>query len=233
MYLMLGTRPDIAYAITKLAQFASTPTERHWREVLRVLKYLCSYHSVRLCLGLTRPPITLSPSSELIGYFDSSLMDCTRSRKSTGAYIFSLHGSCVSWASKKQGRVALSSTEAEYIARTEAAKEVSWILSLLSDIGLTLTSIPYLLGDNQGALAMAKNNDFRPRTKHIHVRKRFITDMVTKGSVTVSYVPTKHMIADALTKALPREQHEVLTGLIGLEYGDHYKKVCHNCKVVF
>jgi len=166
----------------------------------------------------------MSPGdTNLIGYFDASLMDCTKTRKSTGAYTFFLQGSCISWASKKQGLIALSSTEAEFIAGTEAAKE-------LCDEN---TKTPHLIGDNQGALAMAKSSDFRPRTKHIHARERYITHMVESGQCQISYVPTKDMIADALTKALPREQHEYLTKLLGLVFGDEEKKTCHQCLVIF
>jgi len=234
MYLMLATRPDIAYAVTKLAQFAATPTNRHWAGVLKIMRYLRAHTSVRLCLGSTKPPMLVSPPTNLIGYFDASLMDCTKTRKSTGAYTFFLQGSCVSWASKKQGLIALSSTEAEFIAGTEAAKELAWIIEFLEHLAFDeKIKTPHLIGDNQGALAMAKSSDFRPRTKHIHARERYITHMVESGQCQISYVPTKDMIADALTKALPREQHEYLAKLLGLVFGDEEKKTCHQCLVIF
>lgn len=127
MYLMLATRPDIAYAVTKLAQYASKPTQRHWNGILHVLKYLRSHDSVRLRLGKVTepsPPINLPvsvPLEALVGFFDASLMDCQTTRRSTGAYLFFLSGALISWVLKKQGLVALSSTEAEFIAGTEAA----------------------------------------------------------------------------------------------------------------
>ena len=127
MYLMLATRSDIAYAVTKLAKFSACPSEHHWLGVLRILRYLRKFPSVRLCLGNKPPslPSLPSPLPMVVGYFDASLMACTASRKSTGAYIFFLQGSCISWASKKQALIALSSTEAEFIAGTEAARELA------------------------------------------------------------------------------------------------------------
>ena len=222
MYLMLASRPDIAYALTKLAQFGSCPTMRHWDGVLRIMRYLRKHDSVRLCLGSNSTQI--APS--LIGYFDASLMDCAQSRKSTGAYIFFYTGSCISWASKKQGLVALSSTEAEFIPRTEAAKELAWIISFLEDISAKPEDLPILCGDNRSTLALAKDNIFRPRTKYIHARERLITQMVQSGQCTLRYVPTNDMFADALTKPLSRERHELLVTRMGLILGNTNRQQC-------
>ena len=102
MYLMLASRPDISYAITKLAQYASAPTLRHWNGVLRIMGYLKSHESVRLCLRNNPLPIdNLVPPTNLIGYFDTSLMNCTASRRSKGGYVFFYDGSVISWKSKK------------------------------------------------------------------------------------------------------------------------------------
>ena len=233
MYLMLGTRPDIAYAVTKLAQHASAPTTQNWTGVLKILRYLRTHDSVRLSLGNASPPflVTPTPSTNLIGYFDASLMDCPKTRRSTGGYVFFLHGSCVSWCSKKQGLVALSSTEAEFIAGTEAAKELQWIINFLECFGLCERD-PHLLGDNRGALALARNTDFKPRTKHIHARERYITQLVESGQLYVSYVPTKTMVADALTKALPREAFTRHASAMGLIFTTS-RNVCNVCSTSF
>lgn len=241
MYLMIATRPDIAYPVTKLAQFGSCPTPRHWKGILRVLCYLRKHDSVRLCLGNPTPVLNIFPSSPanafpqsaLVEFFDASLMDCVQSRKSTGAYVFFLQGSCISWASKKQHLIALSSTEAEFIAGTDAAKELTWIAHFLADLGPLgaqwTTTVPVLCGDNQGALAMAKSNTFRPRTKHIHVRERFIAQMVQDGHCQIFYVPTRDMIADALTKALPRERLKTLLAHMGLQFHGNIPQSCQTC----
>ena len=238
----LGTYPGVwtqffflPCAVTKLAQYSSAPNTHHWSRVLRIMRYLRGHESVRLCLGNNALSESISkfiPSSNLVGFFDASLMDCTTSRRSTGGYIFFYQGSVISWKSKKQGMVALSTTEAEYISGTDAAKELLWICNFLECIGRKEPS-PFLLGDNKSALALAKNNDFRPRTKHIHARERFITDLVTSGQCGLHYVPTKDMIADAMTKALPREAHQRHSIAMNLAFGVLTPNVCYNCNLQF
>ena len=237
MYLMVGTRPDIAYAVTKLAQFSATPSMRHWLDIIRIMRYLRSHDSVRLTLGSLTPDLQPFPCNRivptsLVGYFDASLMDCATSRRSTGAYVFFLDGALISWSSKRQGLVALSSTEAEFIAGTEAARELAWLMHFLEGIGMP-EKTPILYGDNKSALALAKQNAYRPRTKHIHVRERYIAHMVESGQCLIDYVPTKHMIADALTKPLPREPLERHTHNMGLLFLASTFHQCHKCFGVF
>ena len=124
--------------------------------------------------------------------------------------------------------------EAEFIAGTEAAKELQWIVHFLECFGIHESS-PHLLGDNRGALALARNTDFRPRTKHIHAREQYIAQLVESGQVFVSYVPTKDIVADTLTKALPREVFTRHTSSMGLVFGanaDTYHS-CNKCSTVF
>ena len=160
------------------------------------------------------------------------LFRSTVSRKSTGAYVFFLDGALISWSSKRQGLVALTSTEAEFIAGTEAARELSWIVNFLQSIGFSGLS-PVLYGDNKGALALAKHNVYRPRTKHIHVRERFIAHMVESGQCSVDYVPTRDMIADALTTPLAREPHERHANGMGLSFHESKHHQCGICFGVF
>lgn len=159
------------------------------------LRWLRSHDSVRLMLGrLDRYSASCSflvflsavPSSlSLVGYFDASLMDCVASRRSTGVCVFFLDGVLVSWSSKRQGLVALSSTEAEFIAETEAARELSWIVGFLQSISLSDDLRPVLFGDSKGAFALARHNVFHPCTKHIHARERIIAHMVESGLCTI------------------------------------------------
>ena len=128
--------------------------------------------------------------------------------------------------------VALSTTEAEYISGTDAAKEMLWICNFLESIGQKEIN-PRLLGDNKSALALAKNNDFRPRTKHIHARERFITDLVSSRQCLLDYIPTKDMIADCMTKALPREAHHRHALAMNLVFGALTPNVCYNCNLKF
>jgi len=134
--------------------------------------------------------------------------------------VFYCAGSLVSWSSKKQQTIALSTAEAEYLSGTQATKEAIWLQQFLAAIGVrkeTLYGYPaWLYGDNQSANALANNPEYHSKTKHIHGRQRFITEMVEQGAVTVIYMPTKDMIADMLTKALPQGQYRKFMRVLGL-----------------
>ena len=125
-------------------------------------------------------------------------------------------GAAVSWSSKKQPSTALSSTEAEYLALTHSAKEAIWIQSLLDDLGIPFLGAMTLLGDNQGALALAINPTFHARTKHICVRHHFIRECVATGNIRLQYTPTNDQMADILTKGLQLVKHEKFTKELGL-----------------
>ena len=122
----------------------------------------------------------------------------------------------VSWSSKKQPIVALSSAEAEYIAATHAAKEILWLRALLTELGRPPTGPTTLHVDNQSAIAIAKDPKFHARTKHIDVRYHFIRDVVRSAKVAVTYIPTNENLADAFTKPLPRTKFEIATSRMGL-----------------
>ena len=153
----------------------------------------------------------------LCGYFDSAHAD-NKSLKSTCSYIFLLYGSPISWVTKVQKTIALSLTEAEYMAGTEAARETIW-LKQLTDILFKNPEIPWpitLYSDNQGSLGLAKNPIFHSRTKHIELRYRFITQAVEDGVINVKHVPTKDKLADGFTKPLSKEQHSNHMRRLGL-----------------
>lgn len=204
IYLVLGSRPDLAFAVNKLAQFASKPTTKHWSGVKRVCRFIKGLLDASLILGL-QPVGRLSSTGLIVGYFDAAFIDDKTDRQSTMAYAFFCGGSLVLWCSRKQRTIALSTTEAEYLAGTEATKEAIWIQVFLQSLGIERDRVcpAVLLGDNQGANSLSKNPEYHSRTKHIHGRQRFITKMWEEGKINVKYVPTNVMIADTLTKPLP------------------------------
>ena len=216
IYLMLGSRPDLAFSINKLAQYSSRPTERHWRGVKRILRFVKRTTFTALELGDRQKPSNPLLHHSVIGYFDAAYMDNTADSHSTMGYLFLLYGSTISWASKKQQTIALSTTEAEYLAGTEATKECMWIIAFLGSLGIKLDGPVKLLGDNQGANALAKNPTYHARTKHIGGRQRFLSEMVEQRIIEVSYIPTADMAADTLTKALPRDSYDSFMSLMGL-----------------
>lgn len=149
----------------------------------------------------------------LIGYTDSDFAGDLNDRKSTSGYVFTLASAAVSWKSKKQTLVSLSSTEAEYISCSEAAREAIWLRRTYHEIvdGQSSTdkpSIQLLLSDSQGAICLATNPRFNDRTKHIDVKYHFVHDACTQGLIRLSYLSTTEMTADIMTKALPRDIHQ-------------------------
>ena len=201
-----------------MAQYSSNPTDRHWKGVKRILHFVKKTTDTEIVLGKRNDipaamgrrndiPVVMVPW-KVIGFFDAAYMDDTQDRHSTMAYIF-LYDSCaISWASKKQQTVALSTTEAEYLAGTEATKEAIWIAAFLEEIGQKSEGPIQLQGDNQGANALAANSEYHGRTKHIYGRQHFIMEMIKQKVIKVAYIPTKDIIADTLIKLLSREQYE-------------------------
>ena len=123
----------------------------------------------------------------------------------------------MSWRSKKQSCVALSTAEAEYMALASAAQEALWLRQLTSDLGCGPTSATLIHEDNQSAICMAKNPQFHGRTKHVSIKYHFIRDQVDEGTVKLQYCKSENMLADVLTKGLPREQFERLRKVMGFK----------------
>lgn len=127
-------------------------------------------------------------------------------------------GGCISWRSKKQRTVALSSTEAEYMALTEAIQEAVWLKAFLFELGeMKSDEAVKIYEDNQGSIALAKNPEFHKRTKHIDIRYHFVREKVEDGQVVLEYCPTKDMKADMMTKPIPAPQFEHLRDMLGIQ----------------
>ena len=167
MYLSVGTRPDITYIVSHLARFSTKPITDHWNAVKRVMRYL---------RGTTRLGIYQSSecSNEVIGYSDVDWAGDINDRKSTSGYIFKLNGGAVSWRSKKQSCVALSTAEAEYIALSAAAQESLWLNQLISELTTSENRQITILEENQSAIAMTYNPQFHGCSKHIDIRYHFV-----------------------------------------------------------
>ncbi|XP_019189506.1 PREDICTED: uncharacterized protein LOC109183902 [Ipomoea nil] len=190
------TRPDLSYAVNRLSQFMHTPTADHWALLKRVLRYVkgTATHGLRL---------TTSVSADIHAYSDSDWAGCPIDRKSTSGYAVFLGTNLVSWVSHKQRTVARSSTEAEYKGLADVAAEVTWIASLLRELGLHSGVPPTLWCDNLGATYLCANPVFHARTKHVEIDFHFVRDKVTSGEFLVNFVSTKDQLADIFTKPLP------------------------------
>ena len=199
MYISVSTRPDITYAVSNLARFSSKPTKTHWTALKRVLRYLRG--TVRYGILYTK-----MCSSNCVGFSDSDWAGDVNDRKSTSGYIFQIGGGAVTWKSKKQGCVALSTAEAEYIALSSAAQESVWLRQLTSELGSPPKTPTTIFEDNQSAIAMSKNPQFHGRAKHIDIKHHFIREQVNNNIVKIKYCPTEEMVADIFTKGLSCEQ---------------------------
>ena len=162
MYLMVRTRPDIAFAVCKLSTFSNNPTDTHWQALKRIFRYLAGTRHRGIVYGGADAPLT--------GYTDADWAGDHDSARSTSGFEFTLNGGAISWKSSKQKSIAKSTCEAEYMAQSEAAQDAVWTRSLLSELGECLDGPTPILGDNQGAIALAKNPVDHKRTRHINVR---------------------------------------------------------------
>ena len=209
MYAMVATRADLAFAVSVVSQFMASPAPMHWMAVKRIMRYLKGTLDVKLCLGGT--------NMSLYGYCDADWGGDLTTRKSTTGYVFFVGDGAISWNSKRQPTVALSTTEAEYMAASHSAKEAMWLRLLMADVGCMLDGATTIKCDNQGCIALAKNPKHHSRTKHIDVRHHFIREAIEDKVIELEYCPTEGMVADVLTKALARERHVMLTKAMGLE----------------
>lgn len=208
LFLSTKTRPDLAYAVGNVARFCSNPTKAHWSAVKRIMRYIKGTQQ----LGL----LYERKASECIGYSDADWGGSIEDRKSTSGYTFQWSGATISWSSKKQSCVALSTAEAEYVALSAAVQEALWIRQLLSDLMTGGVNQIQMMEDNQSAICMATNPRFHGRTKHIDLKYHFVRDHVKKGDVVINYCPTEDMVADILTKSLPAPRFQNLRRLLGV-----------------
>jgi transposase InsO family protein len=215
MFAMLCTRPDIAYSVAVLSKYAHNPTPAHQEGIIRVLQYLRDTPQ----LGITytgEPSITDEP--QLLGYCDADWAADRDERKSITGYAFMLCGGAISWQSKKQTTVALSTVEAEYMAVATAAKEALWWRAQLSGLGFDTSQATTLHSDSKGCISLSKNPEHHSNTKHIDLRYHFIRDhVITKKTIHLQYINTTAMTADVLTKALSRDRHQTAVQLLGMQ----------------
>eukprot|EP00253_Pinus_taeda_P020067 PITA_20067 len=190
MYVMVCTRPDIAHAVGVLRRFMSKPRKEHWTTVKRVFRYLRG-----------------TSDYDWAGDLDQ--------RRSTSGYMFNLFGGVVSWISKKNFVVALSTTEAEYIAATHASKEAVWLQRLCSSMGLVQEAIR-IDYDRQSEIFLAKNPTYHSKTKHIDVQYHFVRDMIEDKKVFLVKVDTLKNTTDTLTKSVSSEMFSWCRETLGI-----------------
>ena len=208
LYASTITRPDLAFVVGLLGRFASKPDEKHQQALKRVFRYLIGTFHYGLHFAESRS--SNPPSTEPIyGYSDADWGGEHDGRRSTGGYCFFHANNLVSWSTKRQPTVALSTCEAEYMALTQAAKEAIWLKSLLPSLGLQQDTIT-IYEDNKSSIDLSHDPTFHARVKHIDIQHHFIREKVEADIISLVHVPSCDMIADIFTKALPRNTFEEL-----------------------
>ena len=215
MYAMTMTRPDIAFALSIVSRYCNNPNSTHVAAVTRILRYI---------KGTLDEGIVFCGEQnvlDLTGYTDADYGSAKDNRKSTSGWLFCLGGGPISWSSKRQLVVALSSCKAEYIALNEAGKEAVWLQRILKELGLIkyLLSPTLIYEDNQGTIALAENPEFHRRTKHIDIRYHWVRDAVLRKLITLEHISTVDQAADGLTKALQMKAFRRFKVMVGMASG--------------
>ena len=194
LYLSICTRPEISQAVGVLARYMSRPSMEHWTAAKAVLRYIAGTLDQGITFRQTEAPVE--------GYCDADYAGDLDTRRSTTGFVFILSGGAISWSSKLQPTVAVSTTEAEYMASAQAVKEALWLKKLLWDFGIQTGAIT-IFSDNQGAIKLLKHPIASVRSKHIDVIHHFARERVSRKEVIFEYCSTSNMVADCFTKALP------------------------------
>ncbi|XP_058449106.1 uncharacterized protein LOC131429072 [Malaya genurostris] len=210
MYIAVCARPDIAVSVAILGREFSTPCVKDWIAAKRVLRHLKGTADWKLRLGGLN-------KGDLEAFSDSDWAGDPTTRKSTTGFVVFFAGGAVSWASRRQSCVSLSSMEAEYVALGETCQEVIWLRHLLEDLGEKQKKATIIHEDNQGCLTFVQLEKTSRRSKHIDTKKCFIRDLCEREVIKLEYCPSEMMRADIFTKPLGCVKHQNFTTLIGLQ----------------
>lgn len=218
MFLQQSTRPDINFAVHQASQFANCARLPHEQAVKRIVRYLKATPDKGLILDPKGADFECFVDADFAGAWSAASAGEEISSYSRTGYLIRYAGCPLIWASKRQTLIALSTTEAEYIALSTALREVIFLMQLVDEmirfgvpIGLTTPIVRCrTFEDNAGALELANSPKYRPRTKHLSLRLHHFRQHVRDGSITIEPISTKDQLADIFTKPIPRVQFEVL-----------------------
>lgn len=201
-YATLTTRPDLCASTNFFSRFQGSYTDEHYTFAKRVLRYIQG--TLNLKMVYHRNP----EADVLVGYADADWANDRLDRKSISGYVFKVYGNTISWSSRKQATVSLSSTEAEYIALAQGSCEAMWLRNLLQDLKVKCDGPTILYEDNQSCIRVAEEPREHKRMKHIDVKYNFIRDAIVTKCVDVRYTPSEMQLADIMTKPLGRNLFE-------------------------
>ena len=204
MFLMVATRPELAFSVSTVSRYLDRHSPTAWKVVKRIMRYLKGTPNYGLILGASEGQDDMT----LKAYFDADWAGDLETRKSTSGYIILLNDSAISWKCERQPVVALSTTEAELIATTSGGKEVIALRRLLKDMGHEQVDATTVYEDNQGCIYLMHNDLKNKRTKHIDIKYFWLKQQIDEKKVELLFCPTQEMIADIMTKSLPRESFQ-------------------------
>lgn len=217
-----SSRPDISFACSALGSIQLNPGPEHWELLMGV----CRYIKGTIDYGLLYRPPSLGEDGagsglKPLGYVDADWAGCINTRRSTSGYVFFMGGAPVSWSSKRQSVVALSSTESEYIALTRGAQQAMWMKYWLDEVDLP-EDFPFeLFCDNLGAISLTETTKAHGLSKHLQIRFHYIRDRVEADEIHVKAISTHDNIADIFTKALPKATHRKFVTQMNLDWRRH------------
>lgn len=211
MYAMSCTRPDISYAVCRLARYTKNPNNEHWKAVIRVLGYL--KRTKDLSIFYNGFPCVLE------GFTDASWITSISDQKPTSGFVFLLGGGVVSWSSKKQTLITHSTMESEFVALASACKEAEWLRDLLLDIDFWPRPMPSITMycDSEATMSRALNKVYNGKSRHISLRHAFVREMLNNDVVSIVFVRTHKNLADPFTKPLARDLVSLTTSGMGLK----------------
>lgn len=207
MYLT-ATRPDVMFVVSLLSRYMENPTELHLQAAKRVFRYLKG----TLDFGVFYKK---GGNKELIAYTDSDYAGDLEDRKSTSGYVFLMSSGAVSWSSKKQPIVTLSTTEAEFIAAASCACQAVWLRRVLDKLGHIQSKSTTVFCDNRSAIKLSKNPVMHGRSKHIDVRFHFLRELTKDGTLNLLHCNTQEQVADVMTKPLKLDMFLKMRRLLG------------------
>ena len=204
IYISTCTRPDVSYAVNRHAQFFAAPSDEHYNSALKILGYLYATRRLGLRLG------GRIDAMDIAVYADADFASDEESRNSITGNVIYFGDAIISWTSKKQKLIATSSTEAEFLSAFYTLQDLRYVDQLIRGIFPTSPRHIVFFQDNQSTIALIKNESSKGRSKHFDVKLKALSAAYREKYFDLQYLPTEHMIADILTKALSRNKFSAL-----------------------
>ena len=210
MFAATVSRPDITFAMSQVSRFLYNPGLEHWNAAKTILKYLQGTQNLTL--------LYKADAILLEAYYDADFAGDYDTRRSTTGYVSLLASGPITWSSHRQKCVTRSTTEAEYIAASDAASEIIWLQGFLQQLGINIRKPTILYVDNQSTTRLIKNIDHHKRTKHIDIKYHYIREHVENGTIQVNYICSEKQSADIFTKALSRDKYIINRNALSLDH---------------